>query len=61
VLTNKQAVVEERTVDVHICSLRRKLKSPTLIETVRRVGYRFQERSQATGQASGSRPCLLGR
>ena len=33
------AVVLERTVDVHICALRRKL-GRGLIETVRGVGYR---------------------
>jgi two-component system phosphate regulon response regulator PhoB len=38
------AVVLERTIDVHIKSLRRKLGSAgELIETVRGVGYRFRE------------------
>jgi two-component system phosphate regulon response regulator PhoB len=37
------AVVEERTIDVHIKTLRRKLESADLIETVRGVGYRFRE------------------
>jgi two-component system phosphate regulon response regulator PhoB len=37
------AIVLERTIDVHICSLRRKLDSPGLIETARRVGYRFRK------------------
>src|SRR5262245_1561193 len=42
------SIVLERTIDVHIKTLRRKLGevkggSPDLIETVRGVGYRFQE------------------
>jgi two-component system phosphate regulon response regulator PhoB len=37
------AVVLERTIDVHIKTLRRKLGSADLIETVRGVGYRFRE------------------
>jgi two-component system phosphate regulon response regulator PhoB len=37
------AIVLERTIDVHIKTLRRKLGSPDLIETVRGVGYRFRE------------------
>jgi two-component system phosphate regulon response regulator PhoB len=37
------AVVLERTIDVHIKTLRRKLGSSDLIETVRGVGYRFRE------------------
>lgn len=38
------AVVLERTIDVHIKTLRKKLDQPTeLIETVRGVGYRFRE------------------
>jgi two-component system phosphate regulon response regulator PhoB len=37
------AVVLERTIDVHIKTLRRKLGAGDLIETVRGVGYRFRE------------------
>jgi two-component system phosphate regulon response regulator PhoB len=38
------AVVLERTIDVHIKTLRRKMNSAAaLIETVRGVGYRFRE------------------
>src|SRR5262245_19253208 len=37
------AVVLERTIDVHVKTLRRKLGSADLIETVRGVGYRFRE------------------
>lgn len=41
----EDAVVLERTIDVHIKSLRRKLlDSADLIETVRGIGYRFRER-----------------
>jgi two-component system phosphate regulon response regulator PhoB len=36
-------VVLERTIDVHVKSLRRKLGKPDLIETVRGVGYRFRD------------------
>ncbi len=36
-------VVLERTIDVHIKTLRRKLGDADLIETVRGVGYRFKE------------------
>jgi two-component system phosphate regulon response regulator PhoB len=38
------AIVLERTIDVHIKTLRRKLGSADLIETVRGLGYRFRER-----------------
>jgi two-component system phosphate regulon response regulator PhoB len=38
------AVVLERTIDVHVKTLRRKLGEGDLIETVRGVGYRFRER-----------------
>jgi two-component system, OmpR family, phosphate regulon response regulator PhoB len=37
------AIVLERTIDVHIKTLRRKLGAMDLIETVRGVGYRFRE------------------
>ena len=38
------AVVLERTIDVHVKSLRRKLGGESeFIETVRGVGYRFRE------------------
>ena len=37
-------VVRERTIDVHVKSLRKKLgEAADLIETVRGVGYRFRE------------------
>ncbi len=40
----EDAVVLERTIDVHIKSLRKKLgDAADLIETVRGVGYRFHE------------------
>ncbi len=38
------AIVLERTIDVHIKTLRRKLGNMDLIETVRGVGYRFREK-----------------
>jgi len=41
------AVVLERTIDVHIKTLRRKLGSSDLIETVRGIGYRFREASDS--------------
>ncbi|MFO0876019.1 MAG: response regulator transcription factor [Gemmataceae bacterium] len=37
------AIVLERTIDVHIKTLRKKLGTTDLIETVRGVGYRFRE------------------
>jgi two-component system phosphate regulon response regulator PhoB len=37
------AVVCERTIDVHIKTLRKKLDAADLIETVRGLGYRFRE------------------
>jgi two-component system phosphate regulon response regulator PhoB len=44
------AVVLERTIDVHVKSLRRKLEEAgELIETVRGVGYRFREASAQAG------------
>ena len=44
------AVVLERTIDVHIKSLRRKLgPAGEYIETVRGVGYRFREAQEAAG------------
>jgi two-component system phosphate regulon response regulator PhoB len=39
------AIVLERTIDVHIKTLRRKLGTTDLIETVRGVGYRFREKN----------------
>jgi two-component system phosphate regulon response regulator PhoB len=38
------SIVLERTIDVHVKTLRRKLGSGDLIETVRGVGYRFKDR-----------------
>jgi len=40
------AIVLERTIDVHIKTLRRKLGDADLIETVRGVGYRFREQRE---------------
>ena len=40
------AIVLERTIDVHIKTLRRKLGGADLIETVRGVGYRFRESAE---------------
>ncbi len=37
------SIVLERTIDVHVKTLRRKLGDADLIETVRGVGYRFKE------------------
>jgi two-component system phosphate regulon response regulator PhoB len=49
------AVVLERTIDVHIKSLRRKLGSINMIETVRSVGYRFREAAAASNHDNGNR------
>jgi two-component system phosphate regulon response regulator PhoB len=41
---DENTVVQDRTIDVHIKSLRKKLgKGAELIETVRNLGYRFRE------------------
>src|SRR5581483_6892300 len=40
------AIVLERTIDVHVKTLRRKIGSADLIETVRGVGYRFREQRE---------------
>lgn len=37
------AIVLERTIDVHVKTLRKKLGTADLIETVRGLGYRFRE------------------
>src|SRR5205085_8484683 len=42
------AIVLERTIDVHIKTLRRKLGSADLIETRRGVGYRFREQREGS-------------
>ncbi len=39
------ATVLERTIDVHVKTLRHKLDRPELIETVRGLGYRFSEKA----------------
>jgi two-component system phosphate regulon response regulator PhoB len=45
------AIVLERTIDVHIRSLRRKLgPNADVIETVRGVGYRFRDRALTPGE-----------
>jgi two-component system phosphate regulon response regulator PhoB len=41
------AVVLERTIDVHIKTLRKKLGEGDLIQTVRGVGYRFREGAES--------------
>jgi two-component system phosphate regulon response regulator PhoB len=43
------SIVLDRTIDVHVKTLRRKLGRPELIETVRGVGYRFRDRPDDTG------------
>ena len=46
----EDAVVLERTIDVHIKSLRKKMgDSADVIETVRGIGYRFREDRHAAG------------
>jgi two-component system phosphate regulon response regulator PhoB len=45
VAMGETAVVLERTIDVHIKTLRRKLGEFDYIETVRGVGYRFREKA----------------
>lgn len=56
------SIVSERTIDVHIKTLRKKLDqrgaSPELIETVRGIGYRFRESADAEPTQTGSGPVL---
>lgn len=40
-ITQGDAVIGERAVDVHVCALRKKFGCPELIQTVRGIGYRF--------------------
>lgn len=48
----EDTIVLERTIDVHIRALRRKMgKSSSLIETVRGVGYRFRD---AANESAGT-------
>ncbi|HEY6533865.1 MAG TPA: response regulator transcription factor [Acidimicrobiales bacterium] len=47
-----------KTLDVHIASLRRKLGDPTLVETIRGVGFRLRERGEdpaTRGESDGDR------
>ena len=48
------SIVLERTIDVHVKTLRRKLAATgmmgDLIETVRGVGYRFREAQEMGGR-----------
>src|SRR5262245_41160087 len=47
------AIVLERTIDVHIKMLRRKLgKYSDYIETVRSIGYRFKETAESNGKSA---------
>jgi two-component system phosphate regulon response regulator PhoB len=48
----EDTIVMERTIDVHIRAIRRKLGDKAhVIETVRGVGYRFRDPSERAGQA----------
>ena len=50
----EDTMVMERTIDVHIRALRRKLgKNADVIETVRGVGYRFCDLSGISGLEVG--------
>ena len=42
-----------KTLDVHVSSLRRKLGDPTLVETIRGVGYRLHEGAAAPHVVAG--------
>ncbi|NGX33867.1 MAG: Phosphate regulon transcriptional regulatory protein PhoB [Candidatus Anoxychlamydiales bacterium] len=42
-LNNDDSFIVDRNIDVHVASLRKKLGSHSLIETVRGIGYRFKE------------------
>ncbi|MBN2480054.1 MAG: response regulator transcription factor [Parachlamydiales bacterium] len=41
-VNNEDSFIVDRNIDVHIASLRKKLKNFNVIETVRGVGYRFK-------------------
>jgi DNA-binding response OmpR family regulator len=43
-----------KTLDVHVASLRRKLGDPTLIETVRGVGFRLRDPGEGSSAGSSS-------
>ena len=48
----EDTMVMERTIDVHIRSLRRKMgKKADLVETVRGVGYRFRDNDEPANDA----------
>ena len=42
-INNDDALIVDRNIDVHIASLRKKLGTHSLIETVRGIGYRYKE------------------
>jgi two-component system phosphate regulon response regulator PhoB len=44
----ERSIVLERTIDVHVKTLRKKLGLGDYVETVRGVGYRFREPSEST-------------
>ncbi len=44
-VNNEDSLIVDRNIDVHIAALRKKLKEHGWIETVRGVGYRFQEQT----------------
>jgi two-component system phosphate regulon response regulator PhoB len=55
-LVTPDAIVLERTVDVHVRSLRRKLGTLAhRLETVRGVGYRWREDATGRGEAEPER------
>lgn len=45
----RQGAAENRSLDVHVATLRTKLGRPTLVETVRGVGYRLASVPDTTG------------
>jgi DNA-binding response OmpR family regulator len=45
-----------KTLDVHVASLRRKLGDPTLVETVRGVGFRLRDDGDRSEPTAGSAP-----
>src|SRR4029079_12901303 len=47
---------DERTVDVHLAQIRKKLDGAVRIDTVRGIGYRLAT-SRARGRAPGYSPC----
>ncbi|MFM7352608.1 MAG: winged helix-turn-helix domain-containing protein, partial [Microcystis aeruginosa] len=58
------AIDNPRTIDTHILSLRKKIeidpRKPSLIQTVRNVGYRFNSQDSVNGESPAIGQALAG-